>query len=834
MLTRSLVAALSLAGAAHAQLCEPVPLHTSDIVGTFYGSALLEGASGEPPTLYIRGNFARVGAIENQVLLRWSGGGWAPVDDVPFTATPWNMVGGRDEHGPAIYMQSGHDQFHRFDGAAWTSIPGLPPYFDPAWIRSMALFDRDGDGPLPPRLQVLRSHQDILTAPGGATYVTGNVYEWDGQWTLVAAGVPDQTLIVYDPDGDGPLPAELYASGIQGLFTGHYGNSYSRSLVRVFPGPRVTIASDISPRDMAVYTPGNGPALLVIAGQFGEITQGSTSVPARNIAAWDGQSWRALGDGLGGDIRTLTTFDPDGAGPQGPLLLAGGSIELAPGQARRGLVAWDGEGWSDFGNVGGTVSRIQAFHDDDPADPGPALLISVQGSVDGQPSPRFATWRPSGWRGLMDGPGGPINVLAVFNEGAGRLLFAAGRFERASGTVVNNIARWDGQSWSALGTGIEPVAANPNPQVLATAVHHDGSGWALYIAGAFRSAGGAPVFNIARWDGQQWRAVGNGLGGGAVRALAVHDADGPGPLPARLYAAGAFTLSGARQVRRLAVWDGARWSEVAGGVQSEGAVRALRSWDDGSGPALSIGGDLMTVASLPQNLGFRLVGGSWEALPIIRSALPAAGQRINAWATFNDGHGERIYAVGRHAFGTVARLESGGWHQMPIHPTPYYLPPDELFAARSLTDCRGQALYAGHFRFTRNGGRLIDPFPDGRIHAISPPFDDGHGESIFIAGDFTELVHSAASGTPGRRIPVSHIVRTSTTGCYANCDGSLAEPRLNVNDFTCFITRFNQGLARPQAEQVFHYANCDGSTSAPVLTIDDFICFINRFAAGCP
>jgi hypothetical protein len=30
------------------------------------------------------------------------------------------------------------------------------------------------------------------------------------------------------------------------------------------------------------------------------------------------------------------------------------------------------------------------------------------------------------------------------------------------------------------------------------------------------------------------------------------------------------------------------------------------------------------------------------------------------------------------------------------------------------------------------------------------------------------------------------------------------------------------------------YANCDGSVTPPVLNVLDFTCFLNRFAAGCP
>src|SRR5262249_50129402 len=58
--------------------------------------------------------------------------------------------------------------------------------------------------------------------------------------------------------------------------------------------------------------------------------------------------------------------------------------------------------------------------------------------------------------------------------------------------------------------------------------------------------------------------------------------------------------------------------------------------------------------------------------------------------------------------------------------------------------------------------------------------------------------------------------------CYANCDNSSAEPRLNVLHFVCFL---NKLAARdPYATR---------TVDAPI-DVNDFICFLNKFAAGCP
>jgi hypothetical protein len=59
--------------------------------------------------------------------------------------------------------------------------------------------------------------------------------------------------------------------------------------------------------------------------------------------------------------------------------------------------------------------------------------------------------------------------------------------------------------------------------------------------------------------------------------------------------------------------------------------------------------------------------------------------------------------------------------------------------------------------------------------------------------------------------------------CYPNCD-SAGIPFLNVQDFSCFLTKFAAGDP---------YANCDHSTSPPVLNVADFTCFLQSFAAGC-
>lgn len=107
-------------------------------------------------------------------------------------------------------------------------------------------------------------------------------------------------------------------------------------------------------------------------------------------------------------------------------------------------------------------------------------------------------------------------------------------------------------------------------------------------------------------------------------------------------------------------------------------------------------------------------------------------------------------------------------------------------------------------------------------------FDAGSGNYAIGAQSPASGAGLAPAGAPGDVAGVCYRTPPAIGAyevCYANCDGSTAAPILNINDFTCFQSRFTAGEA---------YANCDGSASAPVPNVNDFICFVSAFGAGCP
>jgi hypothetical protein len=83
------------------------------------------------------------------------------------------------------------------------------------------------------------------------------------------------------------------------------------------------------------------------------------------------------------------------------------------------------------------------------------------------------------------GVGGTVDALAV----SGSDLYAGGNFS-TPGSSANCVAKWDGSTWSALGSGVGGLS---NSCVSALAL----SGSDLYVGGRFSTAGGKPSASVA-------------------------------------------------------------------------------------------------------------------------------------------------------------------------------------------------------------------------------------------------------------------------------------------------------------------------------------------------
>ncbi len=306
-----------------------------------------------------------------------------------------------------------------------------------------------------------------------------------------------------------------------------------------------------------------------------------------------------------GYVSSFATYD-DGAGA-GPRLYAAGSFTTVSGGVANRVAVWDGAAWQPLsGGVDDNWVNALITWDDGS---GEALYVGgFYTSVDGVAgTTNIAKWDGSTWTALQQGVNldiASVWSLAVYDDGAGEDLYAGGNFYGASGVSTSLIARWDGANWSDVGGGLEGVVGSAI--VLAMTIYDDGNGPALYCGGRFTSAanGSVPVSQIAKWDGSMWSSVGGGITGTQVLGLGVYNGS--------LYACGTFTAAGGVPAVRIAGWNGAAWSALGAGLSS--TTYAVRSFDDGSGPALYACGAFTSAGGNLANRFAKWDGANWSAI----------------------------------------------------------------------------------------------------------------------------------------------------------------------------------------------------------------------------
>ncbi len=321
------------------------------------------------------------------------------------------------------------------------------------------------------------------------------------------------------------------------------------------------------------------------------VADANATYPLRIDPTFSDADWVSLGSGIGGYGSSTMVY---ALAVMGTDLYVGGFFYTAGGVwAVNNIAKWNGSAWSALGSgmtgvMNNTTPSVFAL-----AVSGTNLYVGGNFTMAGGVSAtNIAKWDGSTWSALGSGVTPGVRVLAA----SGTSIYAGGGITTAGGLPAINIAKWDGSAWSALGSGI---SGGPNPGVYALAV----SGASLYAAGWFTSAGGVAAKCIAKWDGSVWSALGSGIDGvnnAVVEALAVSGTD--------LYAGGGFTTAGGVPANWIAKWDGSSWSALGSGVN--GTVSALAV----NGTDLYAGGQFTTAGGLPAWYIAKWNGWTWSAL----------------------------------------------------------------------------------------------------------------------------------------------------------------------------------------------------------------------------
>ncbi len=207
--------------------------------------------------------------------------------------------------------------------------------------------------------------------------------------------------------------------------------------------------------------------------------------------------------------------------------------------------------------------------------------------------------------GLFRNATQPPSVFASIvwdQDGAGPIvpkLVVAGAFVTADGVTVNNIATWDGTTWASLAGGVN------NPVFALLSVPNAGGGNDLIVGGSFTLAGTGPgvaCTGVARWNGTTWANVGStlppGMGPASVRALARN---GSGVL----VAGGRWGTT----VPSVVVLNSQtnQWQGLGGGLnQTPNSIAVTTNGD------LYVGGAPFTVGGVNVGGVVRWTGTAWE------------------------------------------------------------------------------------------------------------------------------------------------------------------------------------------------------------------------------
>jgi trimeric autotransporter adhesin len=436
---------------------------------------------------------------------------------------------------------------------------------------------------------------------------------------------------------------------------------------------------------------------LYVGGEFNK----AGGLDARNIARWDGRSWHPLGTGVDGSVHAIAVH--------GTTVYVGGAFNTAGDLDASRLAQWDGENWSPVGTGAGPVDDYF-----------------------GSPQPGY------------------VYALAVVDS----RLYVGGDFVSIDGVAANNIAAWDGQTWSPLGSGVGKLdwegAFVADGEVLALAPYSD----ALYVGGDFTQAGGVNANSVAAWNGFEWVALGDGVALGAnangypaatVAALAVYNG--------QLHAGGSFEVADGKPTNHLAVWNGATWNSVGGGLRpeqysSDRVVNALAVSDN----RLYVGGSFVAAGGKAMDL---LV--QWDGATFTEVGDGIQDQNYDIVHALAVGPESSVYIGGSYKFGgnrridNVGRYDATGWHALGagLAAQAYGDTPARPYAIVVAAD--GSVFAGGEFQYA--GGLKVDNLAlwdgeawhniggtNGRIRALALAGDD-----LYVGGEFTQAGGIAAN-----------------------------------------------------------------------------------------
>ncbi len=320
-------------------------------------------------------------------------------------------------------------------------------------------------------------------------------------------------------------------------------------------------------------------------------------------------------------------------------------------------------------------------------------------------------WNGTTWDTLIAGGGNLFTNVVLWNNN----LYIGGPFSNLdSVSGATGIALYNNLDIFPLSTGLGITGGSAG---LKGAIAMVPAGSDLLVGGAFDSAGGTPVNNIASWDGTTWSALGGGIGvGNNATVFSIAVAGGTD-----IYATGVFSEvnNAADDANNIAFFDGTTWAPLIDTVTPDtgGGI---------SGPGRSV----LECAS-----GFICVGGSFSKVATGNSASGFPANNVGAWNI-----GSQIWtSLGANGGGVGVGGSPG------ILSSDLILFNTNLYSTGAFTTANNNTTSANNIAFFNLGTNLWSATDVNGLNGASN-FEVVWNGKLYVAGCFTTAGGSPAAG----------------------------------------------------------------------------------------
>ena len=138
------------------------------------------------------------------------------------------------------------------------------------------------------------------------------------------------------------------------------------------------------------------------------------------------------------------------------------------------------------------------------------------------------------WQSLNGGANN--QALCIYGDTTNNILYAAGYFTSVGGIPANYIAKWDGTTWSSMGSGLYGWGFG----------HHSFTEYKGKIVSALNTFSPSKQ-HISSWSGTQWDSIGSNFSSGGIEGVIT--------LNKELYSFGAFDIVNSIHYNGIAKFD---------------------------------------------------------------------------------------------------------------------------------------------------------------------------------------------------------------------------------------------------------------------------------------